>query len=101
MVPPCHQLQRKRARKAHYYSQKLIDNFKLIILNPSPKLDYQEKRIITNSFGSYSQDQCIETNIKRIMTHVLNHGNENNYISHPSTCTLTPAETVALKIYSI
>ena len=54
-----------------------------------------------NSFDSSSQDKCIETNKKIILTHVLMRWNEDKYISHPSTCALTPAETVDMKIYSI
>ena len=54
-----------------------------------------------NSFDSSSQDQCIETNTKRIMTHVLIRWKEDKYNAHPSTCALTAAETVSLKIYSI
>ena len=66
-------------------------------MNLSPKLTDQEKRSIATSFGSSSQDQCIETNKKRILTHVLNRWNEKKSSAHPST--LTPAETVAPKIY--
>ena len=54
-----------------------------------------------NSFDSSSQYQCIDTNTKRILTNVLMCWNEDKSIAHPSTCELTPAETVALKIYSI
>ena len=54
-----------------------------------------------NYFDSYSQDQCIETNTKRILAYVLMRLNEDKLISHPSTCALIPAETVDLKIYSI
>ena len=54
-----------------------------------------------NSFDSSSQEKCVETNTKRILTRVLNSWNEQNSIAHPSTCVLDPAETVALKIYSI
>ena len=71
MVPPFHQLQRKRQKKVHDYSQKPIDNFKLIVVNTSPKLTDQEKRSIATSFGSSSQYQYIETNTKRILTHEL------------------------------
>ena len=39
-----------------------------------------------NYFGCFYQDQCIETNTKRILS---------------STCALYPAETVALNKYSI
>ena len=38
MVTPFHRLQRKSQKKVHDYSQKSIDDFKLIIVNPSPKL---------------------------------------------------------------
>ena len=81
--------------------QKSIEDFELIIVNTSPNLSDQEKRSIATFFGSSSQDQCIETNTKIIMTLVLNSWNENKSIAHQSTCAFTPAETVALKIYSI
>ena len=72
MVPHRHHLQSKRQKNVHDYSHKSIDDFKLIIVNPSPKLTNQENRSIETSFGSSSQYQCIETNTKRILTHVLN-----------------------------
>ena len=101
MVSPSHKIQRKQKKQFDDYSQKLIDNFKLIIVNPSPKLTDQEKRSIVTSFGSSSQYQCIKTNTKRITTHVLKRWNEKNSSAHPSTCALPPDETVALNIYSI
>ena len=52
-----------------------------------------------NYFDSSSQDQCIETNTKRIMTHVLMRWKEDNFNAHPSTCALNAAEAVALNIY--
>ena len=70
-------------------------------MNPSPKLTDKEKRIVATSFGYSSQDQCIETNTKRILNHVLKHWNEKKSIVHPSKFALSPAKTVALKIYSI
>ena len=70
-------------------------------MNPSPKLTDQEKKHVMNSFDYSSQDQCIETNAKRILTHVLMCWKEDKSNSHPSTCALTAAETVALNIYSI
>ena len=69
-------------------------------MNPSPKLT-DKKKSVMNSFDYFSQDQCIETNTKRTLTHVLSCWNEDKSIAHPSTCALTPAETIALKIYSI
>ena len=101
MVPPCHQLHRKQKEKVDDYYQKLFGNFNLIIVNLSPKLAEQENRSIANSFAYSYQDQCIETNTRRILTHVLNSWNENKSIAQPSTCALTPAETIALNIYSI
>ena len=100
MVPPRHQLQRKR-QNIYDSFQKSIDNFNLIIVNPSPKLTYQENLNIVTSFGTSSRCQCIETNTKRIVTPVLKGCNENKSIAHTSTCALTIAETVAMKIYSI
>ena len=70
-------------------------------MNPSPKLTDQEKNSVVIYFGSSSQDQCIETNTNRILIRFLKRWNKNKCITHPSTCAFTPAETVALKIYSI
>ena len=71
MVTSLHQLQRKRQKNVHDYSQKPINDFNLVIVNPSPKLTDQGNKSVMNSFDSSSQDQCIETNTKRILTHVL------------------------------
>ena len=75
MVPPRHQLQRKRQKKIDDYSQKSIDNFKIIIVNPLPKLTDQENHSIVTPFGSSYQDQYIETKTKIILTHVLKRWN--------------------------
>ena len=101
MFSPCHKLQRKRQKKVHDYYQKLIDDFNLIVVNPSPKLTGQEKRSIANYFGYSSQYQGIETNAKIILTHILNRCNENKSSAHPSTCAFASAENVDMKIYSI
>ena len=71
MVTPRHQIQRKRRKKMIDYSQKSIDDLELVLVTPSPKVTNQEKKCLRNSFDASSQDQCIETNSKRIMTHVL------------------------------
>ena len=70
-------------------------------MTPSPKLFDQEKKYVRNYFDASSQDQCIQTKSKRILTHVLRRQDGNKSNVHPSTSALTPAETVALKIYSI
>ena len=59
MVTPRHHIQRKRQKKVHDYSQKSIDDFKLIFLNPSPKLTDQENISFMNYFDYSYQDQCI------------------------------------------
>ena len=101
MVTPRHQLQIKIRKNIIDYSQKSIDDFELVLVEQSPKLTDQEKRYVRNSFDALSQDQCIETNSKRILTHVLRHWDGNKSNAHPITSALTPAETVAMKIHSI
>ena len=91
----------EKTEKVHDYSQKLIDVFKLIFVNPSPKFTDHKNRIIATSFGSSSQYQGIETNAKRIMTRVLKRWNENKSSAHPSKYAITSSKTAALKIYSI
>ena len=70
-------------------------------MNPSPKLTDLEKKHVMNSFDSSSQDQCIDTSTEKILTCVLMCLNEDKFIARRSTCALTAAETVALKIYAI
>ena len=70
-------------------------------MNPYPKLTDKENKSVMNYFGASSQYQCIETNMKIILTHVLMRCNEYKSNAHPITCALTAAETVDLKIYSI
>ena len=56
---PYYQLQRKRQKTFYDCSQKSIDDFNLIVVNPPQKLPDKGKRSIANSFGSYSQYQSI------------------------------------------
>ena len=101
MVTPRHQHQRKIQKKLHEYSQKSINDFILVLVNPSPKLTDLEKKHVMNYFDSSSQDQCIKTNTNIILTHVLMCWKEDKSNAHPSICALTTAENVSLKIYSI
>ena len=87
--------------KVHDYSQKLIDDFDLIVVNPSPKLTDQEMCSTAIYFGSYSQDHGFETNTKIIFTHILKRCNESKSSVHPSTHASTSVETVYMKMYSI
>ena len=83
------------------YLQKTIDDFKLVLVTPSPKVTDQENKCVRNYFDSSYQYQCIKTTSKRILTHVLRRWDDIKSNAHPSTSAMTPAETVALKIYSI
>ena len=91
IVSPHHQLQRKRQKKVHDYSQKSIDDLKMIVVNPPPQLTDQEKSIIMTYSGSSSQYQIVKNNTKRIMPHVLNRWNGNMPSYCTSTHTLTPS----------
>ena len=71
MVTPCHHLHRKQQKKLHDYSQKSINDFILVLVNPSTKLTDLEKKPVMNYFGYSSQYQCNETNTKIILTHFL------------------------------
>ena len=70
-------------------------------MTTSSKVTDQEKKCLSNYFDASSQDQCIETNSKIILTHVLRRWDGIKSNAHPSTSALNPAETVALQIYSI
>ena len=101
MVTPRNQIQRKRRKKMHDYSQKSIDDFELVLVTPFPKVTDQEKKSVRNCLAASSQDQSIENTSKRIPTHVLRRWKEDKSNAHPSTSAMAPAETVALKIYTI
>ena len=101
LVSPSHQIQRKIQKKVHDYFHKSIDNFKLIVVNLSPKLTDQVRRSIEISFWCAYEDKGIETNVQKILTRVINHCNENKSSAQPSACALTPDQTVDLKIHSI
>ena len=101
ILTPRHQIQRKGRKKMNDYSQKSIDDFKLVLVTPSPKVTDQQEKCVRNSFDASSKYQCIETNSKRIMTRVLRRLDDIKSNAHPSTSTMTPAERVAMKIYSI
>ena len=70
-------------------------------MTPSPEVTDQEKKCVRNCFDVSSQDQSIENTSKRILTHVLRRLKEDKSNTHPSTSAMTPAETVALKVYTI
>ena len=91
----------ENTEKVHDYSQKFIEDFNLIVVNPLPKLTDQENLSIVTFFGSYSQDKSVENNTKIIPTHVLNHMNENKSSANPSKHALTSYELLALKVFSI
>ena len=101
MVTPRHHIQRKMRKKMNDYSQKSIDYFKLLLVKPSSKVTNQEKKCLRNYFDAPYQDQCIETNSKIILNHILRRWDDIKSNAHPSTSARTPAETIALKIYSI
>ena len=100
-VIPRHQIQRKRRKKMHDYSQKSIDDFELVLVTPFPKVTDQEKKSVRNCFAASSQDQSIENTSKIILAHVLRRWKEDKSNAHPSTSAMAPAETVAMKIYTI
>ena len=101
MVTPCHQIQRKRRKKMNDYSQKSIDDFELVLVTPFRKVTDQDKKSVRNFFAASSQDQSIENIAKRILAHVLRRWKEEKSNAHPNISAMTPAETVALKIYTI
>ena len=70
-------------------------------MNPPPNLTDQENRSIETYFGYSYQDKSIEDNTKRILTHILKHWNVNKEVTRPSAHAMAPAESVALKVYSI
>ena len=65
-----HTLQRKRQKKVYYW-EKSFDEFRLMVVDPPPKLDTEESNILSSSFDLSSWNKSNEVISKMVLTHLL------------------------------
>ena len=65
-----HTLQRKRQKPVDYRKNSL-DDFRLMIVDPHPKLDSDELELLSNCYGQSMKNEPNEHIAKRVLTHLL------------------------------
>ena len=95
-----HNLQRKRQKPVDYKNNS-FDNFRLIILDPHPKLDSDESGFLSNCYGQSMKNHSNGDISKMVLTHILKRWDQNKTQSHPSSTAITLAEHISLKVCSI
>ena len=64
MMKPRHNLQRKRHKTVVDYYDHSLDDFRIVIVSPSPSLTSCEKYVLTTSFWGDSWEKIVEMNDK-------------------------------------
>ena len=95
-----HTLQRKR-QKSVDYRKNSFDEFRLMIVDPHPKLDSDESEVLSNCYGQSMKNQLNEDISKIVLTHLLKRWDENKTQSHPSSTAMNSEEHISLKVCSI
>ena len=95
-----HTHQRKR-QKTVDYRKNLLDDFRLMIVDPHPKLDIDELESLSNCYGHSMKNESNEAIAKMILIYLLKRWDQNKTQSHPSSTVLTSAEHIYLKVCSI
>ena len=93
-------LQRKRQKQVDYMEHS-FDDFKLIVVYPSPKLHIDDLVILSKCDVPGMKKGTNEVIAKRVLTHLLKRWDQNKTQSHPSSSALSPAEHVSLKVCDI
>ena len=101
IVSPRHQLQRKIHKKCSWFLTEIYWLFQVDCCESTNEVNWSRKVCYRNFFLPISQDQSIENNTKRILTHILKRWDGNNSSAPPSADTITPTEVVALNVYSV
>ena len=95
-----HTIQRKRQKPVDYRKNSL-DDFRLMIVDPHPKLHIYDLEILSKCYGQAMKKESNEDIAKRLLTRLLKRWDQNKTQLHPSSTALTEAEHVSLKVCSI
>ena len=63
-----HTIQRKRQKPVEYRNNS-FDDFRLMIVDPHPKLDSDELELLSNCYGQSTKNQFNEDISKMVLTH--------------------------------
>ena len=96
-----HTLQKNRQKFSVDYRDKSFANFRLIIVDPPPKLDNEESNILSSYFGISSENQSNEFIFKMLLTNHLKNWEEGKTQSHTSSSAMSPSEHISLKLCCI
>ena len=78
-----------------------FDEFRLMIVDPHPKLHIDDLVILYKCNGPGMKKGTNEVIAKRVLNHLLKRWDRNKTQSHPSSSALSPAEQVSLKVCDI
>ena len=95
--PTNHTLQRKR-QKPFDYRNNLFDDFRLMIVDPHPKLDSDESEVLSNCYGQSMKNESNGNISNTVLTHILKRWDGNKTQSHPSSIAMTLVEHISLKV---
>ena len=86
-----HTLQRKSQKPVEYRNNS-FDDFRLMIVDPHPKLDSDESEVFSNCYGQLMKNQSNGDISKMVLTHLLRIWDENKTQSHPSSTAINSVE---------
>ena len=95
-----HNIQRKRQKPVDYRNNS-FDDFRLMIIDPHPKLNSEESELLSNCYGQLMKNQLNEDVSKMVLTHLLKSWDQNKNQFHPSSTAITSVERIYLKVCSI
>ena len=72
-----------------------------MIVDPSPKMDSEESKVISSYFGISIGNQSNEVISKMVLTYPLKSWEESNTQSHPMLSAMTPSKKQSLKVCCI
>ena len=93
-------LQRK-GQKPVEYRKNSFDDFRLMIVYSTQKLDSDESYFLSSCYGTSMGNQSNKVISKMVLTHLLKHWDENTTRLHLSFIAMTSAEHISLKVCCI
>ena len=70
----------------------MFDDFRLLIIDPHPKMDSEESNIISSSFGISRENKSNEVISKMLLTHILKRWEEIKTQPHTRFSDMTTSE---------
>ena len=81
----------KRDKKPVDYRNNSFDDFRLMIVDPHPKLESDELELLSNCYGQSTKNQFNEDISKMVLTHLLKSWDQNKTQFHPISAAITLA----------